>query len=96
MYDHTLLPVRSFSNDPSIDLHAVEPLGEVNLRKAFVNGAVEGSVAFNDEAFNGVQDPSDVLPRPKDGFERIRQGQYVRESLRAAQASAEAGHTEGA
>lgn len=96
MYNHLLLPVRSFNNDPSIDLHAVEPLGEVNLRKAIVNGAVEGAVAFGDETFNGVLDPSDLMSRPKDAFERIRQGEFVRESLRAAQASAGAGHTEGA
>lgn len=96
MYDFNKLPSRSFNNDPAVDLHAVNPLGEVNLRKAFVNGSVEGMVAFSDESFNGVQDPGSLLPRPKDQFERMRQGQYVRESLRAAQADAEAGHTEGA
>lgn len=96
MYDFLKLSVRSFNNDPAVDLHPVNPLGEVNLRKAFLNGSIEGMVAFNDDSFNGVLDPSDLMPRPKDAFERIRQGQYVRESLRAAQASAEAGHTEGA
>lgn len=96
MYDFKLLPVRSFNNEPKRDLHAVNPLGEVNLRKAFVNGAVEGMVSFTEESFNGVQDPSDLMSRPKDAFERIRQGQFVRESLRAAQADAGAGHSEGA
>ena len=96
MYNFKELSVRSFNNDPSVDLHAVNPLGEVNLRKAFLNGSVEGMVSFSDESFNGVQDPDSLLPRPKDAFERIRQGQYVRESLRAAQADAEAGHTDGA
>lgn len=85
MYDHSKLPVRVYCFDPRVDLHQVDPSGEVNLRKAYANGAIEGNVAFEDGSFNGVQDPSVLLPRPKDQFERMRQFEFVRESLRANQ-----------
>lgn len=96
MYDYSKLTLRSYDYDPSVDLHKVDPTGEVNLRKAYAHGAIDGAVSFEEGAFNGVQDPDVLLPRPKDQFERIRQAEYVKESLRAAKADAEAGHSEGA
>lgn len=79
--------------DPKFDRQAVDQTGVLDVREAFVNGAIDGSVSVSAEHFNGVQDPSVLLPRPKDQFEALRQAEYVRTSLRAAKADAEAGQS---
>lgn len=95
MYDPKKLVKREFKFDPTVDRRAVDPFGFFDLRDAYRNGNVPGDVAIEDERFNGVQDPSAVMDRPKDQFEAMRQAEYVKESLQAAQANAEAGHPGG-
>lgn len=89
MYDYKKLTKREFKFDPSRDRKQVDPFGFFDLREAYINGSVPADVSLNDEVFNGVQDPSALLDRPKDMFEAQRQAAYVKESLQAAKANAE-------
>lgn len=81
--------------NPEFDRQAVDQTGIIDVREAFVNGVIDGSVSVVAESFNGVLDPSVILPRPKDQFEAMRQAEYVRTTLRAAKADAEAGQSPG-
>lgn len=89
MYDYNLVPKRDFGYDPEVDLHKVDPEGVLDLREAFVNGMIPADVSVDDTRFNGVADPSVLMERPKDSFERMRQYEYVKSSLQAARANAE-------
>ena len=89
MYDYNLLPKPVFGFDPKVDLQAVDQSGVIDLHKAVVNGVIDGDITVTDEMFNGVQDPSVLMPRPKDNFERMRQGEYVKSSLKAAKTKSE-------
>lgn len=85
--------VRRFGFDPKKDLHEVDQFGFVNIRDAFVNGTIEGSLSFEAEKYNGVSDASVMLHRPLDQFEALRQSEYVKgvlKSFKAAEANAEA------
>ena len=75
--------------NPKTDLKETDQVGYIDLNRVYETGVIEGAVSFDDNSFNGIQDPSDILPRPKDVFERIRQGEYVRSALTAAKAQAE-------
>lgn len=86
-----VMPVACVDYDPRIDLHPVDQFGFVDLNKAYVDGTISGDVAISDERFNGCQDPSTLLPRPKDRFEAMRQADYVRSQLKS---SAEAAASE--
>lgn len=96
MYEYKPTTV-DYGFDPSIDLKPVDPYGFVDLREAYVSGSVPGIVSVDDTRFNGVADPSVMMERPKDNFERMRQAEYVKSVLQtAAKAEAEAGHSETA
>lgn len=75
--------------NPKVDLHEVDQFGFVDLNKAYVDGTISGDVAISDERFNGVQDPSTLLPRPKDKFEAMRQADYVKAQLKSSKKAAE-------
>ena len=81
--------------NPDIDLHTVDQFGFIDLRKAYESSSIPGDSSYLDTYFNGVLDPSDMLPRPKDNFERMRQAEYVKSVLKSA-AAAEAKPSTGA
>lgn len=93
MYDPKLVPLDSCHYDPRVDMRPVDPNGFLDVNKMSANGAIDGDVLVDESRFNGVVDPDAMLPRPLDQFERIRQFNGVKESLRAAKAMAEAGHS---
>lgn len=68
--------------DPKCDRRSVDQVGYIDLRKTFESGAIPGNATFLDERCNGVVDPDDMLPRPKDNFERMRQMDFVRSVLK--------------
>lgn len=74
--------------DKKVDLMEVDQFGFLNLREAYDKGVVPGTVSITDESFNGML-ADDVINRPKDIFERYRQGEYVKSALKAAQAKTE-------
>lgn len=93
MYDPKSIPGDVCLYDPRVDLRPVDPNGFLDVNKMSANGAIAGDVLVDDSRFNGVADPDAMLPRPLDQFERIRQYGAVKESLKAAKANAEAGHS---
>lgn len=80
--------------DPKVDLHPVDQFGYINLREAYDKGVISGEVSFTDESFNGML-PDDVMSRPRDKFERIRQADYVKSALKAASAKSADQSNEG-
>lgn len=70
--------------DPKRDRKSVDQHGFIDLRKTFESGSIPGNASFLDEHCNGVVDPDDMLPRPKDNFERMRQADFVKSALKAA------------
>lgn len=75
--------------NPQVDRSPVDQFGFVDLRKAYESGSIPGNATFLDEHSNGIIDPDDVMNRPKDNFERMRQVTYVKSVLKSA-AEAEA------
>lgn len=80
--------------DPKRDRRAVDQFGFIDLRKTFESGSIPGNASFLDERCNGVVDPDDMLPRPKDNFERMRQVDYVRSVLKDSKSADAAAKTE--
>lgn len=76
--------VRNYAFDPKKDLHEVDQFGAINLRDAFENGTIEGSLSFEAEKYNGVSDASVMMHRPLDQFEALRQSEYVKGVLKSA------------
>lgn len=93
MYDPNSVPLDACLYDPRVDMRPVDPNGFLDLDKMSANGVIDGDILVDDSRFNGVADPDAMLPRPLDQFERIRQFSSVKESLKAAKANAEAGHS---
>lgn len=82
-------PFVSCEFNKKTDLKETDQFGFIDLNKVYETGVIEGVVSFDDTSFNGIQDPSDILPRPHDNFERIRQGEYVRSALAASSVQSE-------
>lgn len=59
--------VRKF--DKSKDVAEVVPSQAVNLRTAYLNGAIPSDVAAEEAKFNGIEEPSAILGRPADVFD---------------------------
>lgn len=59
--------VRKF--EKSKDVAEVVPSQAVDLRTAYLNGAVPSDVAAEEAKFNGIEDPSTILGRPADVFD---------------------------
>lgn len=88
--------MNKYGFNPSCDRSDIDQFGFINLRDAYENGSVDGAMAFEQEKYNGVSDPSVLLPRPRDQFEALRQTDYVRSVLKsAAEAEAKQQPSEG-
>lgn len=90
MYEYQK-PNQVLGFDPRFDREPVNQTGVIDLHAVAVSGSIPGDIIIEEEAFNGVADPSSLMTRPKDRFEKMRQFKYVKESLKAAKANAEAG-----
>lgn len=73
--------IRNFSFDPACDLQEVDQFGFIDLRSAFERGIIPGDLTFQDEQFNGVDNPGVLMHRSQDVFESLRQVNYVREKM---------------
>lgn len=69
--------------DSKRDRKSVDQVGFIDLRKTFESGSIPGNASFLDEHCNGVVDPEDMMYRPKDNFERMRQAEYVKSALKS-------------
>lgn len=75
---------RKLVYDPDHDLHEVDQFGFVDLRSAYERGTIPGDMSFEELEFNQVADPTVLLPKSDDVFDRLRKAQYVREQLSQA------------
>lgn len=81
---------KKFEYNPVTDLHVVDGASAgVDLRQAYVNGVVPAGAAGAEMDFNGVDDPSTLMNHPSDVFEGLRQNDYVKSALAAANAKRE-------
>lgn len=76
--------LRDLVYSPSVDLEPVDQFGFLDVRKAFVSGAVDGKLSIEETSFNGVDDPSTLLHRSKDIFESYRKADAVAGALKKA------------
>lgn len=58
--------------NPVRDMKPVEPFGFVDLQNALVNGVIESQIAESDEDYNGIEDPTVVIGKPRDIFDAIQ------------------------
>lgn len=80
----------SLKYNPLVDLEPVDQFGFVDVRAAYANGVVEGNVNIEQASFNGVDDPSTIMDRPRDIFESYRQADYVKSAVSAAETESKA------
>lgn len=64
--------------NPDCDIMAVEPFGFVNLIEAVDNGCIPSSISNIEENYNGIEDPSTILGKPRDVFEAYRMSDYIK------------------
>lgn len=63
--------------NPRCDIAAVDSTGFLDLQKAFVNGSVPAEVSITENAFNNIEDPSQIGLRPSDNFEILQAGKVA-------------------
>ena len=64
--------------DPIKDSMAVEPFGFVNLIEAVENGCVPSFISNVEDNYNGIEDPSTIMGKPRDVFEAYRMNDYIK------------------
>lgn len=79
--------------NPALDLEPVDQFGFVDVRAAYDKGVVDGNISIEQSSFNGVDDPSTIMDRPRDTFESYRQADFVKRAVSAAKANAAAATT---
>lgn len=83
--------MKKFGFNRSRDLHKVDSsTSVVDLRRAYLTGSIPAEVSATASTYNDVEDPSTLMSRPSDEFERTRQMDYVK-SLLASKAAAASG-----
>ena len=88
--------MKHFGFNSKRDLHKVDTdTTVVDLKRAYVTGSIPADVSATANTFNDVDDPSTIMPRPSDVFEKTRQMDYVKSSLGSAAAASGEGTTSG-
>lgn len=83
----SLIDMDILSFNPRRDLMEVDQIGFLNLNEAFASGSVSGDFAVtSSDAFNEAS-PDSLMHRPKDIFEGMRQRDYVKSAVSAANQS---------
>lgn len=60
------------------DIHEVDQFGFVDLVECLANGQVPSTIADSEDAYNGIDDPSEILGKPSDIFEGIRMMDHIK------------------
>lgn len=76
--------LNNWSYNPDLDIQEVDQFGFVDLRQAFEKGVIPGDMSFEQIEFNEVNDPTVLIPKSDDVFDKLRKAQYVREQIAAA------------
>lgn len=74
--------------DPVRDISPVDQFGFVDLKSALANSAVPSVMPGADLDYNGVDDPSAIIGKPRDVFEVIDMQRDLEAAASAAEASA--------
>lgn len=72
---------KNWSYNPDFDIQEVDQFGFVDLRDAYERGTIPGDMSFEQVEFNEVGEPSVLIPKSDDVFDKLRKAQYVRERL---------------
>lgn len=75
--------------NPLWDKKPVDQFGWLDLAEAWVNKTVPSDIVTQDSDYNGIDDPSSVLGKPRDVFEAYRMQDYVT-SVSASDSSSDA------
>lgn len=62
----------TFDYDPKKDVSPVDTFGYVDLIECFEKGEVPASISNTEDEYNGIDDPSTIIGKPRDSFEAIR------------------------
>lgn len=63
--------VESCPFDPVRDLHPVDQFGFIDLKTALDQSVVPSQMPESDSDYNGIDDPQQILGKPRDIFEAI-------------------------
>lgn len=55
--------------NPLTDVKKVSPDGALDLKDAFANGSIPADLSVQDAKFNGIEDPSAIVGRPRDAID---------------------------
>jgi len=58
--------------NPIEDLKPVDAFGFLDLASAYVNKTVPSDTVTQDADYNGIDDPSSILGKPRDVFDALR------------------------
>lgn len=59
------------------DVAAVEQIGYVDLRSAYMTGTIEGNTEGIEPKTNGIDDAASIMGRPDDIFAAYRMKEYI-------------------
>lgn len=60
------------------DLSSVDQFGFVDLVACLENGVVPSTVSNTEDAYNDIEDPSEILGKPSDVFEACIMQDYIK------------------
>lgn len=83
--------VKDCNFDPVRDIAPVDQFGFVDLKLALDSSMVPSQMTGSDSDYNGIEDPGQVLGKPRDVFEAIDS----QKAYEAAASSAASGDSEG-
>lgn len=63
--------VEKCSYDPVRDLHPVDQFGFIDLKSALDQSVVPSQMPESDADYNGIEEPQQILGKPRDIFEAI-------------------------
>ena len=66
--------------NPIKDIQAVSQTGFIDLAECFANGNVPSNIDDVEVNYNGIEDPSSILGKPRDVFEAARMMSYIAET----------------
>lgn len=80
--------------DPKCDVSQVDQFGWLDLRKAYVEGVVQGDLVVDEEGFNDIEDARAIVGKPRDVFEAMEMGTWLGTRTAAAAPSSEKDNAE--
>lgn len=63
--------------NPVVDLKPVDSFGFLDLASAYVNKTVPSDTVTQDSEYNGIDDPSKILGKPRDVFDALRMQEHI-------------------